>query len=139
MPTSKYIFKSFPGGLITKITVKTSDHVYAASDDAFNGKLCGSDGKCCDFGWGTNRLKKGGKLELRGDDLKNCRTFDLDGEVKTVSLSKIGDDTWIGEYVEVESSRSNNKIQHVICPVQDWLEKNGKVTLQCQKSRSKFF
>ena len=45
-----------------------------------------------------------GILELSSESLGNCSNYHIGSEVKSVSLKKVGHDTWFGEYVAVETS-----------------------------------
>ena len=120
---------------ITKITVKTNNHKYAASNDAFQGKICSWYNQCCEFGIPKNKLKKGGTLEITSSELGKCNNFRVMKRIETIWLKNSRfSDTWIADYVEVEVSQSLEK-QVTRCPLDVWV-RGGEITRHCPKGLS---
>ena len=126
---------------IEKISVKTKDGVrYAGSADSFEGEVCGINDICCGFTIPKNSLvysKAFGsmgehlKLELVSDRLGGCQNFPIYPGVQSVTLKKIGDDTWTGDFIEVVTRKSSNQVEQMMCNVNTALRKNGQGTFPC--------
>ena len=142
-PKGGEIFEDAQRGVmikISKVLVKTSDKMHAGSNDAFKGQICGLNGKCCLFNIEKNSLVKGGKLEIPSKNLGGCMAFQIDTSIKSIILEKIGDDTWIGESVQVVLQKQSSTRETLLeCSVKDQIGKNGKAAIFCDKGKDRVF
>ena len=116
---------------IEKVTVKTQNHIHAASENPMVGKICGLNGKCCTFNVPESSFEKGGINDFESVKLGDCQVFPINSNVKSVEIEKTGDDTWIGDFIEVTSRQGTNDFEVHHCPINYWLRNNGKRTFYC--------
>ena len=116
---------------IEKVTVKTHNHKYASSKDPLVGKICGLNGNCCTFNVPENSFKKDGTNDFESEKLGDCQLFPINSNVKSIQIEKTGDDTWIGDFIEVTSRQGTNNFETFNCPINYWLRDNEHRTFYC--------